>query len=226
MGVDAGAKVDGEGTFGNVVGVQGLLGSKRCSVAIRELDYHRGSKGQEGLGRVLVEDGLGLVEGPVRSDGGVEGGLSCVVELVSDEGLEVEVGQSSEAVEDSDGFVVDDLGHSLNLVAVHIRSSVGDTAVEESEWGCERLADGLRISAEGLDLVSSCIVDGDKLSHSFQDGPVGLGFGAEDRREMAPVVDEVDADGVTTMGGSGERVWVEEDPVADSCRGAGGAVRM
>jgi hypothetical protein len=49
------------------------------------------------------------------------------------------------------GFVVDDLGHSLNLVAVHIRSSVGDAAVEESEWGRERLADGFRISAEGLD---------------------------------------------------------------------------
>ena len=43
---------------------------------------------------------------------------------------------------------------------------------------------------------------------------------------MAPVVDEVDADGVTTMDGAGERVGVEEDSVADSCRGAGGAVRM
>ena len=81
--VDAGADV-------NVVGVQGLLGSERRSLAIRELDHHRGSKGQEGLGRVLVEDGLGLVEGPVRSDGSVEGGLSCVVELVGDESLELE----------------------------------------------------------------------------------------------------------------------------------------
>ena len=34
---------------------------------------------------------------------------------------------------------------------------------------------------------------------------MGLGFGAEDCREMAPVVDEVDTDGVTTMGGAGER---------------------
>ena len=55
---------------------------------------------------------------------------------------------------------------------------------------------------------------------------MGLGFGAEDSREMAPVVDEVDADSVTTMGGAAERVGVEEDPVADSCREAGGAVRM
>ena len=45
-------------------------------------------------------------------------------------------------------------------------------------------------------------------------------------REMAPVVDEVDADDVTTMDSAGERVGVEEDSVADSCRGAGGAVRM
>ena len=96
--VDAGAEIDGEGTFGNVVGVQGLLGSERRSLAICELDHHRGSKGQEGLGRVLVEDRLGLVEGPVRSDGSVEGGLSRVVELVSDEGLEVEDQGGTEAV--------------------------------------------------------------------------------------------------------------------------------
>jgi hypothetical protein len=43
---------------------------------------------------------------------------------------------------------------------------------------------------------------------------------------MTPVVNEVDADGVTTMGGAWERVGVKEDAVADSCRGAGGAVRM
>ena len=98
--------------------------------------------------------------------------------------------------------------------------------MEESKWGREGLADGFRICAEGLDLVSSCIVDGDELRHAVQDDLVGLGFGAEDCREMAPVVDEVDADGVTTMGGAGERVGVEEDAVADSCRGAGGAVRM
>ena len=57
--VDAGAEVDGESTLGNVVGVQGLLGSECRALAIRELDQHRGSKGQEGLGRVLVKDGLG-----------------------------------------------------------------------------------------------------------------------------------------------------------------------
>ena len=83
--------------------------------------------------------------------------------------------------------------------------------MEESEWGREGLADGFRISAEGLDLVSSCVVDGDELRHAFQDGLVGLGSGAEDSREMAPVVDEVDADGVTTMGGAGERVEVKEE---------------
>jgi len=98
--------------------------------------------------------------------------------------------------------------------------------VEESEWGREGLADGLRIGAERLDLVSSCVVDGDELRHAFQDGLVGLGSGAEDSREMAPVVDEVDADGVAAMGCAWERVGVEEDAVADSCRGAGGAVRM
>ena len=96
--VDAGAEVDGEGAFGYVVGVQGLLGSERRSLAISELDHHRGSKGQEGLGRILVEDGLGLVEGPVRGDGSVEGGLSGVVELVGDEGLEVEDQGGAEAV--------------------------------------------------------------------------------------------------------------------------------
>ena len=67
--VDACAEVDGEGALGNFVGVQGLLGSERRSLAICELDHHRGSKGQEGLGRVLVKDRLSLVEGPVRSDG-------------------------------------------------------------------------------------------------------------------------------------------------------------
>jgi hypothetical protein len=109
---------------------------------------------------------------------------------------------------------------------MHIWSSVGDTAVEESEWGREGLADGFRIGAEGLDLVSSCVVDGDELRYAFQDGLVGLGSGTEDGREMTPVVNEVDADGVTTMGGAWERVGVKEDAVADSCRGAGGAVRM
>ncbi len=93
--VDAGAEVDGESTFGNVVGVEGLLRSERSSLAICELDHHCGSKGQEGLGRVLVEDGLGRVEGPVRSDGGVEGGLSCAVELV---GTEAEDQGGTEAV--------------------------------------------------------------------------------------------------------------------------------
>ena len=103
---------------------------------------------------------------------------------------------------------------------------MGDTAVEESKWGREGLADGFRICTEGLDLVSSCVLDGDELRNAVQDGLVGLGFCAEDCREMAPVVDEVDAYGVTTMGGAGERVGVEEDAVTDSCRGAGGAVRM
>ena len=70
--------------------------------------------------------------------------------------------------------------------------------------------------------MSSHVVDGDQLRHTFQDSLVGLGFCAEDSREMAPVVDEVDAD----VGGAGERVGVEEDPIADSSRGAGGAVRM
>jgi hypothetical protein len=70
--------------------------------------------------------------------------------------------------------VVDDLGHSLDLVAVHIRSRVGDAVVEEFEWGCEGLADGFRISAEGLDLVSSRVLDGDELRHAFQDGLVRL----------------------------------------------------
>ena len=96
--VDAGAEVDGEGALGNVVCVQGLLGSERRSLSICELDHHRGSKGQEGLGRVLVEDGLRLVERPVRGDGRVEGGLSSVVELVGDEGLEVEDQGGTEAV--------------------------------------------------------------------------------------------------------------------------------
>ena len=96
--VDAGAEVDGEGTFGNVVGVQGLFGSERRLLAISELDHHRSSKGQEGLGRILVKDGLGFVEGPVRGDGSVEGGLSGVVELVGDEGFEVEDQGGAEAV--------------------------------------------------------------------------------------------------------------------------------
>jgi hypothetical protein len=47
--------------------------------------------------------------------------------------------------------------------------------------------------------LSSCIVDGDELRYAFQDGLVGLGFGAED---------EIDADGVTTMSGAGKQVVV------------------
>jgi len=46
--VDAGAEIDGAGTFGNVV------------LAFCELNHHRGSEEQEGLGGVLVEDGLCL----------------------------------------------------------------------------------------------------------------------------------------------------------------------
>ena len=64
--------------------------------------------------------------------------------------------------------------------------------MEESEWGREGLA-------EGLDLVSSCVVDGDELRYAFQEGLVRLGSSAEDSREMAPVFDE--------------------DPITDSCRG-------
>ena len=79
--------------------------------------------------------------------------------------------------------------------------------MEESELGREGLADGLRIGAEGLDPTSSRVKDGDEMRHAFQDGLVRLGFGSEDGHEMAPVVDE-------------------EEPIADSCRGAGGAVRM
>ena len=48
--------------------------------------------------KVFIEDGLGLVEGPGRSDGGVEGGLSCVVELVGDEVLELEDRGGAKAV--------------------------------------------------------------------------------------------------------------------------------
>jgi len=81
--VDAGAKVDCEGTFGDVVGVEEFLEGERCSLAICELDQHSGAEVQECFGWKLVEDWLGLVEGPVRSYGGVEGGLGHVDELVA-----------------------------------------------------------------------------------------------------------------------------------------------
>jgi len=101
---------------------------------------------------------------------------------------------------------------------------VGDAASEVSKRGREGLADGLGVSAEGLDLVSSCVVDGDELSHTGQDSLVGLGLGSEDGREVAPVVDEVDADGVTTVGIARKRVWVEEHAIANRGGWAGGAV--
>jgi len=41
---------------------------------------------------------------------------------------------------------------------------------------------------------------------------------------MAPVIDEVYADGVTTLGGARERVGVEEDAITNCGRWAGGAV--
>ncbi len=65
-------------------GIQGLLEGERRSLTVRELDQHRSSKRQEGLGWIPVEDGLCLVGGPVRSDCGVEGRLSSVFELVSE----------------------------------------------------------------------------------------------------------------------------------------------
>jgi hypothetical protein len=81
-------------------------------LAVRELDQHRSSERQEGLGWIPIEDGLCLIEGPVRSDGGVKGRLSSVVVLDQD---------GTEATsEDSDGFFVDDLGHSFDLVEVHV----------------------------------------------------------------------------------------------------------
>ena len=52
--VDAGAEVDGEGTFSDVVGVQGFLGSERRSLAISELDHHRGSKEQTSPSELAV----------------------------------------------------------------------------------------------------------------------------------------------------------------------------
>ena len=147
-------------------------------MTVGELDQHSGAEGQECFGRVFVEDWLGFVEGPVRSNWGVECGLGRVVELVSDEGLEVEDQGGTEAVRESseggDSFVVDDLRDTLHLVAVHVGGRVGDAASEESERGREGLADGLGVGAEGLDLVSSCIVDGDELCHAGQDSLVGL----------------------------------------------------
>jgi hypothetical protein len=41
--------------------------------------------------------------------------------------------------------------------------------VEESELSHAGLGDGLQIGAEGLDPVSSCVVDGDELRHAFQE---------------------------------------------------------
>ena len=133
----------------------------------------------------------------------------------------IKVGKSSE---DGNSLVVDDLRDSLHLVAVHVGGRVGDAASEVSKRGREGLADGLGVGAEGLDLVSSCVVDGDELCHTGQDGLVGLGLGSEDGREVAPVVDEVDADGVTTVGIARKRVWVEEHAIANRGGWAGGAV--
>jgi len=99
--IDAGSKVDGEGTFGDIVGVEGLLGGERCPLTVGELDQHSGTKGQEGFGRVFVEDWLGFVEGPVRGNCRVESGLGRVVELVSDKGLEMEDQGGTEAVGES-----------------------------------------------------------------------------------------------------------------------------
>jgi len=101
---------------------------------------------------------------------------------------------------------------------------VGDAASEVSKRGREGLADGLGVGAEGLDLVSSCVVDGDELCHTGQDGLVGLGLGSEDGREVAPVVDEVDADDVTTVGIARKLVGVEEHTIANRGGWAGGAV--
>ena len=46
---------------------------------------------------------------------------------------------------------------------------MGNTAVEESELSRAGLGDGLQIGAEGLDPVSSRVVDGDELRHAFQE---------------------------------------------------------
>jgi hypothetical protein len=53
---------------------------------------------------------------------------------------------------------------------------VGDAAEQESELSRAGLADGVQIGAEGLDPLSSRVVDGDELHHAFQEGLVGLGF--------------------------------------------------
>jgi len=83
--------------------------------------------------------------------------------------------------------------------------------LEESERVREELADGLGFGAVGLDPVSSCIVDGDELSHAVQDGLVGLGLGSKDGCKVAPVVDEVDANGATTVGIARELVGITVD---------------
>jgi len=43
--VDAGSKIDGESTFGDVVGVEGLHGGERYSLTVCELDQHSGAEG-------------------------------------------------------------------------------------------------------------------------------------------------------------------------------------
>ena len=95
--VDAGAEVDGvDHPQEQTLHLSSPLQTHRSSP--KNMVHQATSKGQEGLGRILVEDGLCFVERSVRSDCRVEGGQSSVVELVGDEGLDLEDQGGTEAV--------------------------------------------------------------------------------------------------------------------------------
>ena len=100
------------------------------------------TEGKDGLGWVGVELRLRSMEGNVRGSSWVLSGRACEVDAISAVPLQVEdeMGwqEERERFEDGDGFLVDLLDGTLDLVTVGVRSGVRDVGMKETEWGGER----------------------------------------------------------------------------------------
>jgi hypothetical protein len=145
--VDSKAKIDSDGALGDVVEVTVLLGGESDTLAIGVLDETHSTEREESLGGFRVELRAPLVELDIGDSGYGEGRLGGQVDAVRAVTLQVqdELGWQvvGSGLEDGDGLLVDLLDSALDLVAVGVRSSMGDVGMEEPKVGGQGEADGL-----------------------------------------------------------------------------------
>ena len=174
--VVAKSEVDADASLGDVLKVQVQLDGERCTLSVGVLDEAYSTEGEDGLGWVRVELRLCSMEGNVRSSSWVLSGRAREVDAISAVPLEEE----RERFEDGDGFLVDLLDGTLDLVAVGVRSGVRDVGMKEAEWGGEGSANGFRVGAECFDVVASGVVGGNELFETGHDVVLVFGLGSKD----------------------------------------------